>query len=326
MRTRQLALRIALGIVLVVAVTAVVVWRTRPDWGRDAALLDGGRVAPLPATEIAPSSGLHTWDESESGAGELDLFGWLARAAEAQPTGAPGERSREAASAPNPADPGPAESPVDPELAPPIENLAPPASPAAMRAINVYLAAIAGSGENLSVLVVNKDTGDRMWVGVGESAFGYRVTYLTMKGGVLERGGRSYVLELGQGAVERERATSGAGEQAAPEEAAPAEEGPKTDEQRLIGTWKGSEPGGGDEQITITFSAGGGGSISVSEMGDMEAITIRWSLKAGKIEVAMSMPGMPQEEKQSLSYRFESDRVLYLSEPGGLDQIRFVKQ
>jgi len=147
-----------------------------------------------------------------------------------------------------------------------------------------------------------------------------------MKGGVLERGGRSYVLALGEGAVESER-TTGAGEETTESSApAAAEDGPKTDEQRLVGTWKTVDPSA-DENITLTLSAGGTGSVKLVEGGGTMTLDVRWKLQGiGKIELSISMPGVPEVEKETMNYRFESDRVLYITDSGGGNEMRLVRQ
>jgi len=178
--------------------------------------------------------------------------------------------------------------------------------------ITVYIAALAGRGEDLSALMVQRDTGNTRWVPVGGSAFGYTLDYATLKGVVLSRDGRQYVLELGEGrgeAAPTTEAPKGAAPVVTETATAPAE---KTDAQRLLGTWSGSMQG---MTISMTFIAGGSGTMKVTGM--PQAMSFTWSvLSPGKLQFAMSMGGGPSNS-QTASYRFEGDNTLYMTGPGG---------
>jgi hypothetical protein len=62
----------------------------------------------------------------------------------------------------------------------------------------VSITGVAGSGGAVKVLVENDRTGESRWVAPGGRAFGYSVDYVTPRGGVVSKDGRSQVLELGQ--------------------------------------------------------------------------------------------------------------------------------
>jgi len=178
--------------------------------------------------------------------------------------------------------------------------------------VTVYIAALAGRGESLSALMVQRDTGNTRWVPVGGSAFGYTLDYATLKGVVLSRDGRQYVLELGEGRGEA-APTAEAPKAAAPKvtetAAAPAD---KTDAQRLLGTWSGSMQG---MTISMTFIAGGSGTMKVGGM--PQGMSFTWSvLSPGKLQFSMSIGGGPSNS-QTASYRFEGDNTLYMTGPGG---------
>jgi hypothetical protein len=66
--------------------------------------------------------------------------------------------------------------------------------------------------------------------------------------------------------------------------------------------------------MTITFSAGGHGTMSISAM--PEGMTFTWHLEGATLKMGMSMGGMVQPE-QAVTYRFaDNDSTLYLTGPG----------
>ncbi len=69
------------------------------------------------------------------------------------------------------------------------------AAPAA--AIEVAITGVIVGGKTARVLVESNPLGQAQWVDVPGEAFGYRVRYATVRGAVLEKDGRTYVLVLG---------------------------------------------------------------------------------------------------------------------------------
>ena len=65
--------------------------------------------------------------------------------------------------------------------------------------VTVAITATVQGGDGLKALVENTTTGEARWVTAGGVAFGYRVSHITPRGGMVEKGGRAYVLPVGAG-------------------------------------------------------------------------------------------------------------------------------
>jgi len=72
-----------------------------------------------------------------------------------------------------------------------------PGSFAKLVAIDVAITGIVIGGKTVRALVESNSEGRAEWVDVPGDAFGYHVRYVTLRGAVLEKGDRSYVLLLG---------------------------------------------------------------------------------------------------------------------------------
>jgi hypothetical protein len=174
----------------------------------------------------------------------------------------------------------------------------------------VYIAGIAGRGDQLRALVVQKTGGGTRWVSPGESAFGYTLESATARKAVLTKGGARFELELGQGAPAGE-APPAAGPTAGPPSEGPKEAASPDAQAKFVGTWSGTMQG---MTVTMTFSAGGHGTMSMSVM--PEPMTFTWRLEGTTLKMGMSMGGMSQPE-QAVTYRFaDDDKTLYLTGPG----------
>lgn len=64
-------------------------------------------------------------------------------------------------------------------------------------AIDVAITAVIVGGKTARALVESNSLGQSQWTDVPGEAFGYRIRYATVKGAVLEKDGRTYVLILG---------------------------------------------------------------------------------------------------------------------------------
>jgi hypothetical protein len=77
----------------------------------------------------------------------------------------------------------------------PPNQVAPPPTPAA--AIDVAITGVIVGGKAIRVLVESNSLSQSQWVDVPGEAFGYQVKYATVRGAVLEKDKRTYVLVLG---------------------------------------------------------------------------------------------------------------------------------
>lgn len=82
----------------------------------------------------------------------------------------------------------------DGTLLPPAQVAPPPTPPAA---IDVAITGVIVGGKTVRVLVESNSLTQSQWVDVPGEAFGYQVKYATVRGAVLEKGERTYVLVLG---------------------------------------------------------------------------------------------------------------------------------
>jgi hypothetical protein len=184
---------------------------------------------------------------------------------------------------------------------------------------NVYITAIVGRDGVLTVLIVDKSTGATRWAQVGDVVFGYTVRYVTLRGAVLERGGRQWVLAIGEGrptdgGSAPPSTKAGSEEVVESDHASPAE---PTTQERFYGRWRGSQDG---QTMEITFNPGGTGRINVVGMG--ESMSLKWRLAGQTLYVAAM-----GEDEDDVKYRFADNyRTLFIKPPGEDQEIRLTKQ
>jgi len=167
------------------------------------------------------------------------------------------------------------------------------------------------------LLVRHIPSGQSRWVDVGEEAFGYKIEAITLRGALVSKEGRYYVLPLGQNAAKTEAAPAqtgapnGAGE--SQNHAGESSEG----DARFYGTWSGSFM---DGRVPMTIRFGEDHSGSATVMGNTESFT--WRAEGTTIHTTGGGGG-----PQSLSFRFENgDRDLVLSGGQMPGEIRLTKQ
>lgn len=205
----------------------------------------------------------------------------------------------------------------EPASQPPVSQ-GPVASGASSRVVgplapDIHIAGIVGSGRELRVLVVDNVTGARQWTRAGESAFGYRVSYVTTRGAVFERGGNTYVLALGEGAPRPSPAAAPPPPTAAKESSAGADRAePPSEESKFWGTWTATLDGA---SITMVFIRGGTGSISATGLGESESDSMTWSVRDGKLR--MRTESDPNKDEVKYEFR-DNNRTLVLDGPEGL--------
>ncbi|MBD3175284.1 MAG: hypothetical protein GF320_08885 [Armatimonadia bacterium] len=217
--------------------------------------------------------------------------------------------------------PGP-EPPGEPPSQPPTSA---PATPdvTVVEPLQVYVAAVVGSGSRMRVLVVHRESGQRRWVAVGETAFGYRVDMATLKGAVLSKDGREYVVELGEGRPEDAGARTDRSDEPEPDpETGEPESSGGSEEAKFHGRWRGTSDG---QTLEIVFNPGGTGQLRPIGGPDADmSIDIDWRPSGGQLHLAMRMGDESNDEV--LGYRFEDgDRTLVLMPPGD-DAVRLTKQ
>ncbi|HQK93637.1 MAG TPA: hypothetical protein PLD23_09030 [Armatimonadota bacterium] len=159
------------------------------------------------------------------------------------------------------------------------------------------------------VLVRHNPTGKSQWAGVGEVVFGYRIELITLRGALVVRDGRYFVLPIG----ENVKGTEAAAQPAAGDNGKPtvSEGGSVTETQgdegeggdaRFVGTWSGSMS---SIPITITLNADHTGRSSVAGQSD----SFHWTVQGNAITTTGG-----QGPTQTMQFRFESNnRVLVLS-------------
>jgi len=107
-----------------------------------------------------------------------------------------------------------------------------PGSFAKPTAIDVAITGVVIGGKTVRALVESNTQGRAEWVDVPGEAFGYRVKYVTLKGAVLEKGDRSYVLLLGANLKRKDVDYKVAGAEGAPP---PGGGGPSPEEMAKMG-------------------------------------------------------------------------------------------
>lgn len=181
------------------------------------------------------------------------------------------------------------------------------------RAIDVYVAAIVGSGNELRLLVVHPESKQRRWVAVGETVFGYRVDLATLRGAILSRDGRQYALELGKGRPTEPQPAGVPSEAVSAGDPSSGPEGGQTsgsEEARFHGRWRGVMDGSAME---MTFAPGGTGAVGAPD--ESADIDMTWRLSDGRLNLTLTAGA--SSDIEVLAYRFEDgDRVLVLVPPG----------
>jgi len=113
------------------------------------------------------------------------------------------------------------------------------------KAIDVAITGIVLGRKTVRALVEENSSGESEWVDVPGAAYGYRVRYVTLRGAVLEKDGRTYVLLLGANKKPRASGDYGVpGSGSGPPGGAPSPE----DMQKMMETqvqYEGRRPRGG---------------------------------------------------------------------------------
>jgi len=159
------------------------------------------------------------------------------------------------------------------------------------------------------ILIRHNPTGKSQWAGVGEVIFGYRVELITLRGALVVKDGRYFVLPIGENVKGAEAAAQpAAGDSGKPtvsEGDASADTQTGEDEggdARFVGTWSGSIS---SIPITITLNADHSGRTSVAGQSD----SFHWTAQGSTITTTGG-----QGPNQTMQFRFESDnKVLVLS-------------
>lgn len=311
--------RVCVGVLL----AAVVAGALATHWLLGAAERDLEGVRPPPAGAYSGeggSIGAQGLTPTDRLTPDEGLFAFARRTRAGQAL----QAARGQAEHPGPAD-LPSEQPLGAERAPepgpavgPTSGPSRGAEPATSAADepDVYVAGVVGIGGAIRVLLVRRSTGESRWVGEGGYAFGYTVVTATLKGATLSRGGRTWELRLGAGAPSRPRASGpGAPEGPTGSGASASSSGPDI-EQKLIGTWSGSDDDGG---LSVQFAAGGSGAMWEPQ-DPSERVQIRWRVEGSTLHLTEAATGDTEDAQFSL----EGDRVLVLTMQG--ETVRLTKQ
>jgi len=170
------------------------------------------------------------------------------------------------------------------------------------------------------LLIRHNPDGRTQWIGIGEQAFGYTIEFVTLRGAVVSKDGRYYVLPIGANVSGGSKPDASGAEGAEPGKEGGAEESGANatdDDTRFHGTWKGSL-GGGQFTMSITFNA------DKTARGEMmgQSDSFSWSVSGATLHTTGGRQG-----SQDLSFRFENgDSTLVLSSAQLPVEIRLEKQ
>jgi hypothetical protein len=176
--------------------------------------------------------------------------------------------------------------------------------------------------DGFRILVKHNPTSETEWAVAGEIVFGYKVQLVTLKGALVEKDGRYFVLPIGENiaADTDESDTPGTGDGESPE-SGDGEGGDKDEpsgsagpsEKMLAGSWKGTL-GGGDMEMALAFRADHTATANV--MG--QEFEFKWSIDGNMLS---TYGGMGPDRTQA--FRFEDGgSTLVFAEDG----TRFTKQ
>lgn len=116
------------------------------------------------------------------------------------------------------------------------------------KAIDVAITGIVLGRKTVRALVESNSSGESEWVDVPGTAYGYSVRYVTLRGAVLEKDGRTYVLLLGANKKPRgseDYAVPGGSEGSGQGGPSPQEMQQMADQGQYEGRrWRGAPPGG----------------------------------------------------------------------------------